>query len=420
MSNNSEKNKKLEIQISLELPFWVNLRKGYYKFSHRDILKEKLAENGLETGLNEDYVDCTLFIDNFRWKIGFDHFKKFEDINAQYIMVSEDFKNQTLINDMDLEEYFGEHKDNAFFQKLKTVIRRTYNIMLSFKEGIEKTEKEIVEKFAEPIKIDFLKSINEFLEIYIGYFSTKSYCNDAYLLGGSVFSYDKVDVRIRLDDEDISDKVGFPTMVYSSPYYPTVFPQLDKESKFFDFLNNNRYPSFTKILKGLSNHYFIHGDTRIGVLYLDIALESSINDFIKYYNKNQSNPEEKIRKIKKNHTIGDFLKDDLPNILENHLEINDNLSIEDLIQFHEERNLILHRKKRKLNESNINQLRESVIILIREFEKYMDLPYIIENQNTDFASNTIGRAMENIPGGSWGKVKLYNSFLEMAQDTKRN
>ena len=109
-----------------------------------------------------------------------------------------------------------------------------------------------------------------------------------------------------INDEDITHKVGHLSGgFYSPPFYPAVFPTLDKESQFFNFLNKKRFPSFTKVLKGLSNHFFLHGDIRIGVLYLDIALESCINDFIKYYN--EKNPEEKIRKIRKNRTIGDFI-----------------------------------------------------------------------------------------------------------------
>ena len=93
--------------------------------------------------------------------------------------------------------------------------------------------------------------------------------------------------------------------------------------------------------------------------------------------------------------------------------------IGDLIQFHNERNLILHRKKRKINVSKVNQLRESTVKLIVELEKYLGFPIIIENQKTDFTRNPIGVAMETILGGSWGKVEIFKSFSEMVQDLNR-
>lgn len=366
MSDNNENGTELIVEVSMELPYWVNLRKGNYKFSHKNMLKERLADNGLKIDLNDDFTECILFLDNFRWKIGFDHFKEFNENEIPYIMISEDIKNNTIVSDEELENYFEPNKNNVFFQKLKTVVRRTYYIMLSFKEGIDKTEKEIIEKFAEPIKDDFLEAINEFFEIYIGYFSTKKFCNDAYLLGSSSFSYDKVEVRIELNNEDITHKIGFPMRFYDPPFYPNVFPSSEKESQFFNFLNNNRFPSFTKILKGLSNYFFLHGDIRIGVLYLDMALESCIIDFIKYYN--EKNSENRIRRIKKNHTINDFLVEDLTNILNLINIIEDNQFIADIIQFHDERNLIVYRKKRRINEKNLNRLRLSVIKIIEDLK----------------------------------------------------
>ncbi|MFW9879414.1 MAG: hypothetical protein ACFFG0_40575 [Candidatus Thorarchaeota archaeon] len=411
------KGNKVIFEILMELPYWVNLRKGNYKFLHKNILKEKLAEIDIEIGDKEDYVDCILHVDNFIWRIGFDHFKEYVDIKAHSILISEDVEKYIIITDEELEEFFGDRKDNVFYQKLKTVVKKTYRIMLEFKNNIKKTEKEIVDKFAEPIKEDFLKSVNEFLEIYIGYFSSKTFCNEAYLLGSSAFSVDKVQVRIFLNDKDITHEVGFPRGFYSHPFYPSVFPNLEKEKDFFEVLRNNQHPSFTKILKGISNYFFLHGDIRIGILYLDMALESCINDFIKDYSK--KNPEEKLRKIKKNHTIRDFLIKDLPKILKNLNVIENGKLIGDVIQFHNERNLIIHRKKGKIIVNKINQLRESTVKLIVELERYMGLPNIIEKQKTDFTKNSMGIAMETIPGGSWGKIKIFKSFSEMVQDINR-
>ena len=49
----------------------------------------------------------------------------------------------------------------------------------------------------------------------------------------------------------------------------------------------------------------------------------------------------------------------------------------------------------------------------------MGLPVIIENEDADFSSNIMGIAMEDILGGSWGKIKLYKSFSEMVLDFNR-
>ncbi len=83
-----------------------------------------------------------------------------------------------------------------------------------------------------------------------------------------------------------------------------------------------------------------------------MALESRITDFIKQHSK--KNPEVKIRKIKKNHTIRDFLVNDLPKILENLNVIENGKLIEDAIQFHNERYLLIHRKKSKIKLNKIN------------------------------------------------------------------
>ena len=100
--------------------------------------------------------------------------------------------------------------------------------------------------------------------------------------------------------------------------------------------------------------------------------------------------------------------------------IEGNQFIADIIQFHNERNLIIDKRKRRINEKNLNLLRLSVIKLIEAFEKYMELPIIIENQDTDFSSNIIGIALEYIPGGSWGRFKLYKSFSEMVHHINKS
>lgn len=50
----------------------------------------------------------------------------------------------------------------------------------------------------------------------------------------------------------------------------------------------------------------------------------------------------------------------------------------------------------------------------------MELSIIIENQDTDFSSNIMGIAMEDIPGGSWGRFKLYKSFSELVHHINKS
>jgi len=49
----------------------------------------------------------------------------------------------------------------------------------------------------------------------------------------------------------------------------------------------------------------------------------------------------------------------------------------------------------------------------------LGFPNIIEIQKTDFTKNSMCIAMETIPGGSWGKIKIFKSFSEMVQDFNR-
>jgi len=113
-----------------------------------------------------------------------------------------------------------------------------------------------------------------------------------------------------------------------------------------------------------------------------MTLESRITDFIKEYSK--KNPEVKIRKIKKNHTITDFLVNALPKILENLNVIENGKLIRDVIQFHNERNLLIHRKKSKIKLNKINQLRESTVKLIVKLERYMGFPKFSLKSDSEF------------------------------------
>jgi len=56
-------------------------------------------------------------------------------------LISEDAEKYVIITDEQLEEFFGYRKENVFYQKLKTVVKKTYRFMLEFKNGIKKLKK---------------------------------------------------------------------------------------------------------------------------------------------------------------------------------------------------------------------------------------------------------------------------------------
>jgi len=403
---------ELKFEVLFELPFWVNLRTGQYKIMHKNLLKNLIDGNELElishTG---DYVDYIITVDNLMWKIGFDDFKSLEDENKRTLIVGEDLKSKRIISTSLLDEFFGDKKGEVFYNKLKTVISKRYVFPITFKREKELTLKELINPFIEPLKYDLLKAINEFLEIYLGYFSTEVFCNDVYLLGNSAFCQDRVSIKIILDDNDITSDVGFPMGLYSHPYYPTVFPKKAKEKLFFDLLEEKKYPSFTKILKGFSHNFFLHGDIKIGIICLDIALESCLSNFIEYYNSKQEDSSTKLKKLKKNHTLGDFLREDLKKILDDLFRMKEDEYISNILKFHEERNLIIHNKKRKIHPDMI-KFRISVNDLIQRLENYMELPIVIKNIETDFDKLILGIAIEDFEKG-WGQMRLFRSFSEM-------
>lgn len=404
--------KELRFEILFEFPYWINLRKGRYRIRHFNILKEEIKKTEVVPSSEmDDFEDYIITLDNFVWHIGNGPIKELPSL-----IITEDLDKKQIISQDTLEQYFGERKDSVVFQKLKTVVFKTYRIFIDYKEEKAKTLKELISPFIEPIKKDFLYAMNEFLQIYIGYFSTKTLCNDSYLLGESSFSSDKVKIKVFIDNEEYTEKIGFPMGLFSHPFYPMVFPSLEKEKKLFEYLDTNQYPSFTKVLMGLSNNFFLHGDVRIGILYLHMALESSINDFINFYNKIRPPSELRLRKIKKNRTLGNFLKEDLPRILANIYNIDESNYYESVEKFHDERNLIIHKKKRRPN-PQLEDMRDTVIDLIKKFESFMNLPIIIEDQKKDFNKLTMGIAAESFT--SWGKIKLFKSFSEMVKFTER-
>ena len=412
--------KLFKIEIFLELPFWINLRSGIYSFLHYNYLKELVNSNRIRIPeFVEDFSEYRIKLENFMWDVGFDHLKASKDRNLKSVLITEDLKNNRVISNENLEKIFGKDKDKVFFQKMKTVIQKTYVIELHFSENKKAiTLNELVDLFLEPVKEDFLKAINEFLEIYLGFFSTKNISNGVFLLSNSAFSADKARVRFFLDEYKIPDIIGFPMNFYSHPYYPYAFPEFKKESLFYEYLKKNIRPSFSRVLMGISNYFFLHSDIRIGILYLDMALESCINDFIKFFN-NANPTKKKLRKIKKNHTISDFIKRDLPELLETEFKSLKKDIIICVLEFHNVRNLIVHHKMKRLDKKFLETLRETVITLLNSFEEYMKLPKIIEDSETDYIKNPVGISLELIKAGSWGKIKLFNSFSEMRKSSKK-
>ena len=404
---------KLEFKLLFEFPYWINLRTGGYTFNHYNMLKEKLDKEILIQLIElDDFIDYSIYLDNFLWSVGVE---KLSFLNK--IFIKEDLESETIINKNDLEELFKENQDKVNFRKPKTIVNKNYVFPIIFQEETELKLPELIEPFIEPIKLDFIYALNEFIQKYIGYFSTKIFSNDADLLGESAFSIDKVLIRIFLDDKEVTEEIGFPLGFFSHPAYPLLFPSVEKENDFIENLRNHIDPSFTRILMGQSNNFFLHGDIRIGILYLDMALESCINDFIAFFNNQQETDEKKIRKIRKTHTIGDFIKEDLEGILLNLFDFKQSNYIDSIFNFHEERNLILHKKKKRKNPI-IEDMRDCVIDLIEKFESYMNYPKIIDDINKDFIRNPVGYFLESIDGGNWGKMKVFTSFSEMRRYTQ--
>lgn len=404
----------LKFEFLFELPYWVNLRSGKYKITHKNIFKELIDDSKLEAiSYNKNYEDYVITINNLMWKIGFDDFKNIEIEDQRIILIEEDIKNKRIIDEALLDRFFGKKKNEIHRSKLKTVIHKRYIFPITFKEDKSLTLKELVDPFVEPLKKDILKAVNEFLEIYIGYFSTEVFNNDVYILGDSAFSQERVSLKIYLDDKDISSDVKFPFGFYSHPYYPMIFPKIEIQERFFDLLKQKKYPSLAKVMKGISNNYFLHGDVKIGIICLDIALESSISDFIIYYNSKQEDNSKKLNELKKKKTMGRFLKNDLPGVLKSVFGIDDEKYISEIKKFHEERNLIVHRKRRNID-PEIDKYRKTVHDLIDKLENFIQLPKVIDNPNTDFDHLIVGISTETFERG-WGEIKLFRSFSELIE-----
>jgi len=82
----------------------------------------------------------------------------------------------------------------------------------------------------------------------------------------------------------------------------------------------------------------------------------------------------------------------------------------------------LHKRKKNFDIDVLNIQRAKTIELIKNLEDYMGEPVLIKDISTDMLINSIGRAIEDIPGGSYGRIKIFKSFIELLQniDSKGN
>jgi len=412
--------KHLKIKIFFELSFWINLPSGKYTFKHFNQLKAKIDPLKVQLlSLTDDFLDSTLELENFLWKIGFDHLnplsKKYNSIYAR-----ENIQKQEIIPENVLKKWFNEDYDHVFFQKLKSVIHHEYDCEINYDSTTKKSLKELIEPLFTPLKDDFLQAVNEFIELYIGYFSTTSFNNDAFPVADPFFSSDRTNITLQIDDEDKTAEIGFPLGLYSPPFYPAFFPKKIITDKFIEYLKTDRKPSFTKILIGYSNRFFLHGDLRLGIINLDMALENCLGEFIEYYNA--QNPNQKFPNLTKNHTLGDFLRLHLPNFFEKTQPSETVVLCSDSLEFHNLRNLVIHKKQRRFKSTKIEKMRRSVLNLISLLEDYMRLPKICSaSAEQDFIGNPIGTALEPSEAGLI-LLRFFGSYSEVIRDReqKRN
>ncbi|MHA1757309.1 MAG: hypothetical protein ACTSVV_11105, partial [Promethearchaeota archaeon] len=180
---------KVETKYALELPFWLNLRKGKYPIRHFNYLKTKLRSDELYLLKNlDEFITYPLFIDPFEWKIGFDHIKSFKE-NLNEIIISEEVENEKIISEDILRKYFGNDKDKVHYQKLRTVIHSIpYKFEIQYDPNKQKNIKKILNPFINASKEDFLFVINEFIEFYLAYLSNTNINNEAILISKTDFS----------------------------------------------------------------------------------------------------------------------------------------------------------------------------------------------------------------------------------------
>ena len=155
----------------------------------------------------------------------------------------------------------------------------------------------------------------------------------------------------------------------------------------------------------------LHGDIKIGILCLDIALETCISDFIAYFNSREEDNSKKLKELKKTNTLGVFLRKELPKVLKNIFGIDDENYVSEIKKFHEERNLIVHRKRRNID-PEIDKYRKTVHDLIDRLEAFIKLPKLIDNPDIDFDRLIVGISTETFERG-WGEMKLLRSFSEL-------
>jgi len=328
---------ELIISISVELPFWMNIRSGEYPIERWTRFGEELSKRGIQNkilnSVKDNVVKHTLIVENFKWKIGIDdinfekHFTGVQQKNYD-IFVIEDHEKREIVSDSLLNKYFGANQKFVSYKKIKTEITIKYHLTLNDFRG-----KDTILAISDVLKDDSLKAINEFISIYTGFFSTINWSNDASIVGPSIFTQENTRIQLTLDGKDMSSEFGFPMSFFNSGRYPAAFPSFSVEKLFFDYLDKNIKPSFSKILKGFSNHFFDHGDVRIGILFLNMSLESCIESFIEYFN-NKNEKGKKLKELSKNYSLGDFLKGELESVINDILNLDPKEYIDNINKFY--------------------------------------------------------------------------------------
>ena len=160
----------------------------------------------------------------------------------------------------------------------------------------------------------------------------------------------------------------------------------------------------------------------MGIIFLDIALESCINEFIEKYN--QDFEEEKLREIgekyneygcKKMWSVGDFLKRDLKQLSEKlnsksyFQDIND--TVRDVKELHSRRNVIIHNRCRKESDRD-DEIICTTIKLLNCLEDYIGREKVTNNLDDEFAPNPVAVTLSASDSRGYVYVRPYKSFTE--------
>jgi len=272
-------NFRLKILLTMELPFWLNLRIGNYPIESEGDIVYKL------------HIDC------LKWEISSAYDPRNSSREEKFIQIQEDAQDRVIVNkesEQEIGKIFPEG-DPVNFRKMSTVVSTVYYLC----KDSEFNDNQIVDLINEKKEHLFLL-INKFISAYMGYFSTKDFNHEAHLLSDEYLRKSEVRYRIELNDLDITNRIKVPQL-FNPKYYPMLFPKSEQEKKFIELMKRGILPSFIRQSIGHANHFNKNGDWRMGILFLDIALESCISEFIKKYN--QDVEDDKILEIWAKYTV---------------------------------------------------------------------------------------------------------------------